>query len=383
LGFSEWTQYSNLRNKKYKDMSNNLFDTIKLGAITLKNRIVMAPLTRGRANNSEHKVTNLVAEYYKQRATAGLIITEGSQVSKLGVGYANTPGIYSDEQVEAWKKVTDAVHNEGGKIFIQLWHVGRLSHPVYLDGKTPISASAINPNLPIRTPQGERSSVTPKEMTVEDIKNVIGEFSKAAANAVKAGFDGVEIHSSNGYLLHQFFAPCSNKRTDEYGGAIENRCRIMFELLDEMKKHIPNNRIGVRLNPSSHNYHGMTVDKETLPTFDYLVNKLNDYNLAYLHLSEPFTDVTEVPFAEPNIAIRYRKIYKGNLMINNGFTLETGNHMIEEGTADLVAFGVPFIANPDLVYRMKNNIELAIADKKKYYSIGAEGYTDYTDCVSS
>ena len=358
-------------------MKYNLFNSIKLGDITLKNRIVMAPLTRGRANNNEHIVTDLVAKYYKQRASAGLIITEGSQVSKLGVGYANTPGIYSDEQVEAWKKVTRAVHEEGGKIFIQLWHVGRLSHPVFLDGETPISASAINPELPIRTPQGDKPSVTPKEMTVEDIKNVIAEFSKAAANAVVAGFDGVEIHSSNGYLFHQFFAPCSNTRTDEYGGSMENRCRIMFELLDEMKKHIPENRIGVRLNPSSHNYHGMTIDKETLPTFDYLVKKLNDYDLAYLHLSEPFTDVTEVPFAEPNIGMRFRKIYKCNLMINNGFTLETGNQIIEDGTSDLVAFGVPFIANPDLVYRMENNIPLAVADKKKYYSTGAEGYTDY------
>jgi len=358
-------------------MKYNLFNSIKLGDITLKNRIVMAPLTRGRANNNEHIVTDLVAKYYKQRASAGLIITEGSQVSKLGVGYANTPGIYSDEQVEAWKKVTRAVHEEGGKIFIQLWHVGRLSHPVFLDGETPISASAINPELPIRTPQGDKPSVTPKEMTVEDIKNVIAEFSKAAANAVVAGFDGVEIHSSNGYLFHQFFAPCSNTRTDEYGGSMENRCRIMFELLDEMKKHIPENRIGVRLNPSSHNYHGMTIDKETLPTFDYLVKKLNDYDLAYLHLSEPFTDVTEVPFAEPNIGMRFRKIYKCNLMINNGFTLETGNQIIEDGTSDLVAFGVLFIANPDLVYRMENNIPLAVADKKKYYSTGAEGYTDY------
>ena len=358
-------------------MSYNLFDTIKLGDITLKNRIVMAPLTRGRANNYEHKVTDLVAEYYKQRATAGLLITEGSQVSELGVGYANTPGIYSDEQVEAWKKVTTAVHDEGGKIFIQLWHVGRLTHPFFLDGETPISASAINPEYAIRTPEGDKPSLTPKEMTVADIKNVIKEFSVATSNAIKAGFDGVEIHSSNGYLFHQFFAPCSNKRTDEYGGSIENRCRIMFELLDEMKKHIPENRIGGRFNPSSHNYHGLTIDEETLPTFDFLIDKLNDYDLAYLHLSEPFTDVTKVPFSEPNIALRYREIYKGNLMINNGFTVETGNQIIEEDGADLVSFGVPFIANPDLVYRMENNIPIAVADKKKYYSTGAEGYTDY------
>ncbi len=358
-------------------MSYNLFDNIKLGDITLNNRIVMAPLTRSRANNPEHKPTALIAEYYRQRSTAGLIISEGSQVSPMGVGYINTPGIYSKKQVEGWKLVTEAVHGEGGKIFIQLWHVGRLTHPYFLNGELPIAPSAINPNHPIRTPEGEKPSVTPKEMTKADISKVISEFAKGAANAMEASFDGVEIHSSNGYLFHQFFAPCSNNRTDEYGGSMENRTRIMFELLDEMKKYIPENRIGVRLNPSSHNYHGLTIDENTIPTFDYLIDKLNDYNLAYLHLSEPFTDVSDVPYAEPNIARRYRKIYNGNLMINKGFTKESGNEIIDSNGADLVAFGVPFIANPDLVYRMENDIPLSEADKKKYYSTGAKGYTDY------
>jgi len=358
-------------------MFDKLFSEYQLGDIKLKNRVVMAPLTRSRANNDEHAVTPLVAEYYRQRATAGLIISEGSQVSTRAVGYVNTPGIYSKEQVEAWKLVTNAVHEEGGKIFIQLWHVGRLTHPYFLDGKIPLAPSAINPNHPIRTPEGEKPSVTPQEMSKDDINQVISEFVTGAINAVEAGFDGVEIHSSNGYLFHQFFAPCSNNRTDEYGGSIENRCRIMFELLDEMKKHIPENRIGVRFNPSSHNYHGLTIDEETIPTFDYLIDKLNDYNLAYVHLSEPFTDVDNVPFSEPNIAKRYRKIYKGTLMINNGFTAETGNEIIENNGSDLVAFGVPFIANPDLVFRMQNGLPLAVADKKKYYTSGAEGYTDY------
>jgi len=358
-------------------MSNNLFDNIKLGDITLKNRIVMAPLTRSRANNEEHKATSLIAEYYAQRATAGLIISEGSQISKMGVGYINTPGIYSVEQTEAWKQVTKAVHEKDGKIFIQLWHVGRLSHPDFLNGKLPLAPSAINPGSIARVPAGDKKSVIPKEMTISEISEVVSEFAIAASNAVKAGFDGVEIHASNGYLLHQFFAPCSNTRTDKYGGSIENRTRIMFEVLDEMKKYIPENRIGVRLNPSSHDYHGLTIDEETLPTFDFLVDKLNDYNLAYLHLSEPFTDVTNVPFSEPNIAIRYRKIYKGTLMINKGFTTEIGNKIIEDGIADLVAFGVPFIANPDLVNRMRIYAPLAKADKSKYYTTGSEGYTDY------
>jgi len=360
-------------------MSNNLFDNIKLGDIALKNRIVMAPLTRSRANNEQHKATQLIAEYYAQRATAGLIISEGSQISKMGVGYINTPGIYTDEQTEAWKQVTEAVHEKDGKIFIQLWHVGRLSHPDFLNGKLPLAPSAINPGSIARTPTGDKKSVIPKEMSISEIDEVVNEFAIAASNAVKAGFDGVEIHASNGYLLHQFFAPCSNTRTDKYGGSMENRTRIMFEVLYEMKKYIPENRIGIRLNPSAHDYHGLTIDEETLPTFDFLIDGLNDYNLAYLHLSEPFTDVTNVPFSEPNIAKRYRKIYKGTLMINKGFTTETGNKIIEDGIADLVAFGVPFIANPDLVHRMRIAAPISKADKSKYYTTGSEGYTDYPE----
>lgn len=360
-------------------MLKDLFSEYQLGDIHLKNRIVMAPLTRSRADNDERKVTPLIAEYYGQRSSAGLIISEGSQISPMAVGYVNTPGIYSEKQVEAWKLVTEAVHEKGGKIFIQLWHVGRLTHPYFLNGKTPLAPSAINPEYMVRTPEGEKPSVTPKEMTMDDIAQVIEEFSLATENAIKAGFDGVEIHSSNGYLLHQFFAPCSNIRTDEYGGSIENRCRILFELLDEMKQRIPINRIGVRFNPSSHDYHSMTIDEETIPTFDYLINKLNEYELAYVHLSEPFTDVSNVEFAEPNIADRYRKIYKGTLMINKGFTAKSGNEIVSNNGADLVAFGVPFIANPDLVERMRNHHPLAVADRKKYYTTGAEGYTDYIE----
>jgi N-ethylmaleimide reductase len=361
-------------------MENSVLNSpYKVGDITLRNRIVMAPLTRGRADNDENVATKLIAEYYRQRATAGLIISEGSQISPMGVGYVNTPGIYSKEQTHAWKQVTEAVHEEGGKIFIQLWHVGRLSHPYFLNGKLPLAPSAINPHHSIRTPEGNKMSVLPKEMSVREIKEVVREFGLAASNAIEAGFDGVEIHSSNGYLLHQFFAPCSNFRTDEYGGTMKNRTRIMFEVLDQMKMYIPENRIGLRLNPSSHDYHGLTIDKETLPTFDYMIERLNDYDLAYLHLSEPFTDVSNVAFAEPNIAIRYRKIYNGTLMINKGFTVETGNQIIEDGIADLVAFGVPFIANPDLVYRMKTGATLSLPDKSTYYTTGSKGYTDYAE----
>jgi len=295
----------------------------------------------------------------------------------VGVGYANTPGIYSKQQTEAWKLVTKAVHNEGGKIFIQLWHVGRVSHPDFLDGRLPFAPSAIKFDYNARTPSGQKPAPIPHEMSVEEIKEVISEFSIAAKNAMEAGFDGIEIHASNGYLLHQFIAPCSNVRTDQYGGNIENRSRILFEVIDGIKITVPEIRIGVRLNPSYHNDHGMFLTDDTIATFDYLINKLNDFDLAYLHLSEPGRRAKQSPYAETQIAKRYRKIYKGTLMINRGFTFESGNKVIADGDADLVAFGVPFIANPDLVSRFENDFPLAEADTSTYYSTGEKGFTDY------
>jgi N-ethylmaleimide reductase len=252
-----------------------------------------------------------------------------------------------------------------------------MSHPDFHNGELPVSASAINPNAQSFTPQGFKDTVTPREMTIEDIKTTIADFKNAAKNAVEAGFDGVEIHSSNGYLFHQFFNATSNKRTDEYGGSKENRSRLFFEVLDAVKQVIPEDKVGVRLNPSMHNLFGVTLDKETIPTFDYIIEKLNDYDLAYLHLSEPFTDVSEVPYAETEIAKRYRPIYKGTIMINGGFDQEKGNKVIAEGNADLVAFGKLFISNPDLVERFAQNVEVSPWDESTFYSEGKEGYIDY------
>ena len=351
---------------------------ILANTIQLTNRIAMAPMTRSRANNPDNAPTDdLHGLYYEQRASAGLIITEGAQVSKRAVGYINTPGIYSKAQVEGWKKVTKRVHDKGGKIFIQLWHVGRMSHPDFHNGELPLAPSAINPNAKSYTPQGFKDTVTPKEMTVEDIKTTISDFANAAKNAVEAGFDGVEIHSSNGYLFHQFFNKSSNQRTDNYGGSIENRARFLFEVLDAIKKEIPEERIGVRLNPSLHTAFGMTLDEETIPTFDYIVKQLNNYNLAYLHLSEPFTDVSKIPHAVTEIAKHFRPLYKGTLMINNGFDQEKGNAIIDEGLADMVAYGKPYISNPDLVERFSQNAPLAEWDEKTFYTTGEKGYTDY------
>ncbi|MDA3838820.1 MAG: alkene reductase [Candidatus Delongbacteria bacterium] len=348
-----------------------------MGDMKLENRVVMAPMTRSRADNPGNVATGLIAEYYAQRVSAGLIISEGSQISKRAVGYINTPGIHTDDQVEGWKKVTTAVHAKEGKIFIQLWHVGRMSHPDFHNGELPLSASAINPNSKSYTYQGFKDTVTPKAMTIDEIKETIADYGRAAKNAMAAGFDGVEIHSSNGYLLHQFFSRTSNERTDEYGGSIENRAKILFEVIDEVKKYMPVNRIGVRLNPSLHVVFGMTLDEESIPTFDYIVKRLNNYDLAYLHLSEPFTDVTNVPGAEPNIAKHYRPMYKGTLMINTAFNRETGNKVIDDGLADLVAYGKPFISNPDLVERFKAGTETAAWDEDTFYTTGSKGYTDY------
>ncbi|WP_340199497.1 alkene reductase [Ascidiimonas sp. W6] len=346
--------------------------------INLNNRVVMAPMTRSRANNEDHAPTDeLHGLYYEQRATAGLIITEGAQVSQQAVGYINTPGIYSKAQTEGWKHVTQRVHAKGGKIFIQLWHVGRMSHPDFHNGKLPLAPSAINPNAKSYTPQGFKDTVTPKAMTLDDIKTTVKDFQNAAKNAVEAGFDGVEIHSSNGYLFHQFFNGTSNKRTDNYGGTIENRARFFFEVLDAIKEVMPEEKIGARFNPSLDGIFGMTMDEETIPTFEYIIKKLNDYNLAYIHLSEPFNDVSEVPYAVTEIAKHFRPLYNGTLMINSEFDQESGNKVIASGNADLVAFGKLYISNPDLVERFENNLELADWDKDTFYTTGKEGYTDY------
>ncbi|MBD1262812.1 alkene reductase [Maribacter polysiphoniae] len=360
-------------------MSNQyVLQPYKKNNLNLKNRVVMAPMTRSRANNEGKVATDgLQGLYYGQRASAGLIITEGSQVSEQAVGYINTPGIHTDAQVEGWKKVTKRVHDKDGKIFIQLWHVGRISHPDFHNGELPVSASAINPNAKSFTPEGFKDTVTPREMTIEDIKTTVNDFKKAAANAMEAGFDGVELHSSNGYLFQQFFNGCSNKRTDDYGGSIENRTRFFFEVLDAMKDVIPQEKIGVRFNPSLNGLFGITIDGETIPTFEYIIKKLNDYNLAYVHLSEPFTDVSEVPFAVTEIAKHFRPLYKGTLMINGGFDQDKGNKVIQEGYADLVAYGKPFISNPDLVARFEQNLDLVAWDQETFYTPGAKGYTDY------
>jgi len=358
---------------------SKLFQPYQLGDITLKNRMIMAPMTRSRSDNSENVATALTATYYAQRATAGLIISEGTFISPKGVGFINVPAIHSEAQTQAWKLVTTAVHEKGGKIFAQLWHTGRLSHPDLHDGELPHAPSAINPNAKAFTKNGFVDTVTPKEMTVEDIKQTVLDFRNGAKNAVEAGFDGIELHAANGYLMHQFFNGYSNHRTDEYGGSTENKARILFEILDALEGVIDYSRVGVRLNPSMHNAQGMMVDADTIPTHEYIVKKLNDYGLAYVHLTEPFTPVDDVPFAVAEIAKHFRPMYQGTLIINKSFNKESGIKVIEDGYADLVAYGVPFLANPDLVARFKSDAALNTPDQNTFYTATEKGYIDYPE----
>ncbi|RYD71486.1 MAG: alkene reductase, partial [Sphingobacteriales bacterium] len=309
----------------------------------------------------------------------GLIITEGTFVSKEAVGVINVPGIYSNEQIKGWKLTTNAVHQEGGKIFAQLWHTGAYSHPELHDGKKPLAPSAVNPQQQVFTSKGFLPSESPQPMTIEDIKRTINDFKQVAINAFEAGFDGVELHGANGYLLQQFFSKNSNHRTDEYGGSIENRARILFDILDELKLAVDIKKVAVRLNPSLNGIMGILVDDETKAVYNYIVNRLNDYGLAYIHLIEPFTDVSEIPDAIQEVAKHFRKIFNGTIIINRGFNKETAEKVLQNGDADLVSFGVPFIANPDLVKRFKTDAALNQPDQATFYTPGEKGYTDYPE----
>lgn len=354
-----------------------IFEPFQMQGLSLSNRIAMAPMTRSRAANKERKANKLIAEYYAQRASAGLLISEGAPVNEEGFGYINIPGIYTPAQIEGWKLVTEKVHRKNGIIFAQLWHVGRISHPDLLNGKLPLAPSAINPYIQAYTQRGFTNTTTPKEMTIEDIQRTIEDFSQAAVNALNAGFDGVEIHAANGYLFHQFFMKCANQRTDEYGGSIENRTRFLFDVLDSMGEKIDRKRVGVRIAPDMDGTFGIIKDDESDKLFEYIAHKLNDYNLAYLHISG-FAPKYENPQCRIlEVAKKYRSIYKGNYIINGGFNKQTSEQAIADGVADMVAIGVPYISNPDLVERWKQNARLNPVNRETVYGTGALGFTDY------
>ena len=355
----------------------HLLSPVKLGPYELPNRMVMAPLTRNRAG-AGNVPQPLNATYYAQRASAGLIITEASQVSPQGLGYPATPGIYSSEQVEGWKLVTKAVHEQGGHIFLQLWHVGRISHPLLQpDGALPVAPSAIAPEGEASTYEGPKPFVTPRALETGEIPGIIDQYRRGAENALVAGFDGVEIHGANGYLLDQFLRNGSNQRTDEYGGSIENRTRLLLEVTEAVASVWGANRVGVRLSPSG-TFNSM-YDSNPTALFDYVANALNRFDLAYLHLVEPRAEGNtsmENPTASLT-AHHFRSIYHGTLLSAGGYDQELGEAVLAAGDADLVVYGRVFIANPDLPERFAINASLNPWDRSTFYGGDEKGYIDY------
>ncbi len=349
----------------------NLFSTISIGDLKLANRMVMAPMTRNRAGE-DNVPQEINVEYYRQRATAGLIVTEGSQVSAEGVGYPATPGIYNDAQVSGWKNITDAVHKEGGHIFLQLWFCGRISHPDLLpDGQTPVAPSAIKPEGEAFTYEGMKPFVAPRALEQEDIHIIVEQYRNAAEKARQAGFDGVEIHAANGYLIDQFLRDGSNQRSDEYGGNKENRMRFLDEVIAGVLSVWDNNRVGIRLSPEN-TFNGIS-DSNPQTHFEYFIAQLNTYNLAYLH-------ILEGDMVKASRKLDYQTLrnnFHGLYIANCGYNKDQAEHSIINGECDLVAFGVPFLANPDLVYRFKNSLTLNEADPKTFYGGDKTGYTDY------
>lgn len=346
-----------------------LFEPVQVGELTLPNRFVMAPLTRCRAVG--HLPNMLMAEYYAQRASAGLVITECSMVTPETSAFGNDPGIYSAEQVKGWKMTTEAVHEAGGRVFIQIWHAGRAAHPLLNGGRPCVAPSAIAIDGEVDTVEGKQPYTVPRELTKDDIASIVQDFRRATANAVEAGFDGVEVHAANGYLIDQFLRESANQRTDEYGGSLENRSRFLTEVLEAVTDEIGGHRVGVRLSPLN-SFNSMR-EGDPIAWTRYLAASLNRFDLAYLHLmradffGEQKADVVSVA----------RELYKGHLMVNMGYSAEEAAEVVRDKLADSVAFGTAFLANPDLPPRIEAGAELNTPDPSTFYTAGAEGYTDY------
>jgi N-ethylmaleimide reductase len=349
----------------------DLFSPVRLGPYELANRIVMAPLTRARGDVPQA----ITAEYYAQRASAGLLISEASPVSPQGKGYAWTPGIHSAAQVDGWRKVTEAVHAKNGRIFMQLWHVGRISHPdLQPDGELPVAPSAICATAEAFTEQGRKPVVTPRALTLGELPGIVAQYRKAAENALAAGFDGVEVHGANGYLLDQFLRDGANHRDDAYGGSIANRARLMLEVVAAVVEVWGGARVGLRISPLS-TANGLT-DSNPLPVYQYLIEQLNRFGLAYLHVVEGITGGAREVQGGFDLDI-LRRAFNGRYMVNNGYSLDLAKQVRQAGKADLIAFGRAFIANPDLVERLKRNSSLNAPDVETFYGGGVKGYIDY------
>lgn len=355
------------------------FELFDLHGITLANRIVMAPMTRSRAT-ADHVPTDLMSEYYHQRAGAGLIISEATAVSLQGCGYPNIPGTWSEAQTGAWKRVVDKVHGAGGKIFIQLFHTGRIAHSS-LTHEQPVSVSAVAPAGQVMTADYSMQPYeTPRALRTEELAGIVEQFRVAAVHAKQAGFDGIEIHAANGYLLDQFLRDGVNTRNDGYGGSIENRARLLLEVTQAAIGVFGKHRVGVRLSP----YNGFNDMRDSNPmkTFTTVARMLNDLPLAYLHMMEPYGEhMMAADPSLPRITEAVRKIYRGVLTVNGGLTQELGERLLQDNVADLVCYGVPFIANPDLVTRFKKKLPLAQPDASKFYGGDATGYSDYPEAA--
>ncbi|MCB2146293.1 MAG: alkene reductase [Deltaproteobacteria bacterium] len=358
-------------------MTNTLFTSYTLGSLNLPNRMVMAPMTRNRAD--ENGVPKpMTATHYAQRATAGLLITEATQVSEKANGYMFTPGIYTEDQVRGWQAVTDAVHHKGGRIFSQLWHTGRVSHTLLQpDGGDPVAPSAVKAETMVFTPNGFEPPTMPRALTLEEIPTLVDQFAKAAGLAKKAGFDGVEVHGANGYLIEQFLKDGSNRRNDAYGGDIPNRMRFALEVVRAVVKVWGPGRVGFRISPRGV-FNGMH-DSDPPALYSQLAAALNDIPLAYLHVIEPLPGHPSFKSQEefPPVAPGLRKIYEGTMIINGGYGRETGEKAVSGNAADLVAFGVSFLANPDLVERFRRNAPLNEPDQDTFYGGDEKGYNDY------
>ena len=343
-----------------------LFDPLPLGPLTLENRIVMAPLTRSRAGAG--RVPNaLMAEYYAQRAGAGLILSEATSVTPMGVGYADTPGIWNDEQVEGWKLVTKAVHDAGGRIFLQLWHVGRISDPIFLDGELPVAPSAIRPAGTVSLVRPQKEYVTPRALDTDEIPGIVAAYRKGAENARRAGFDGVEIHGANGYLIDQFLQDSTNRRTDQYGGPIENRVRFLNEIADAVIGVWGADRVGLHLAPRGDSHDIGDSDPRAL--FTHVAGQMRDRGLAFICLREhPGPD---------SLMGDIKAAFGGVVIANEGLTGEVAADLVRSGRADAVAFGRDFIATPDLPRRLRDGLELNRQDPSTFYAGGPKGYVDY------
>jgi N-ethylmaleimide reductase len=389
----------NALNEIFTDRPQPLFTPVQMGTLLLPNRIIMAPLTRMRATNPGHVPSELHVEYYAQRASAGLIIGEGTEISPDAYGWADSPGLWSREQVRGWRGVTDAVHKKGGLIYAQLWHTGAMSHPDFFDGTLPMSASNVNPEQESVTPSGRKPTVDPRPMNKDEIRQTVADFGIAAKNAMEAGFDGVQIQANYLYLIAQFLNSATNLRKDEYGGSIVNRARFLFEITETILEHVEPARVGIKIGPmnipsltpgyrpgggaevrSGKTSGPFAANADTLPDMEYVIKHLNDYSLAHLLLMGATTNFTGSPLEElsgDGMFQHFRPLFHGHLIANVEMTQERGSRLIKAGLADSIAFGRPYIANPDLPERFLRGAELNEVHWPTVYASGRQGYTDY------